>query len=149
MSKRKPVIATPFSKKCLFYGGDVQKLIMSNNDKGFPAWNGCKNILIFNPKVIRVYLAGYYQQIVIIVSDIVDLMMLLEISREDFPGRTFPKGLYRKEFPKALFILSSGVTFPKEVRMYLCHRRFSKIQSNLVIRNVLIRNKSLLSNHFQ
>ena len=61
MSKRKPVIATPFSKKCLFYGGDVQKLIMSNNDKGFPAWNGCKNILIFNPKVIRVYLAGYYQ----------------------------------------------------------------------------------------
>ena len=61
MSKRKPVIATPFSKKCLFYGGDVQKLIMSENDKGFPAWNGCKNILIFNPKVIRVYLAGYYQ----------------------------------------------------------------------------------------
>ena len=55
MSKRKPVIATPFSKKCLFYGGDVQKLIMSENDKGFPAWNGCKNILIFNPKVIRVY----------------------------------------------------------------------------------------------
>ena len=61
MSKRKPVIATPFSKKCLFYGGDVQKLIMSENDKGFPAWNGCKNILIFNPKVIRVCLAGYFQ----------------------------------------------------------------------------------------
>ena len=41
MSKRKPVIATPFSKKCLFYGGDVQKLIMSDNDKGqlISEWN--------------------------------------------------------------------------------------------------------------
>ena len=33
------------------YGGDVQKLIMSEDDKKFPEWNGCKNVLLFTPKV--------------------------------------------------------------------------------------------------
>ena len=79
---------------------------MSENDKGFPAWNGCKNILIFNPKVIRVYLAGNYQYIMRNIcfkhSGPHDAF---RDSREDFPGRTFLVGLSRKDFPGVLFIL--------------------------------------------
>ena len=50
-SKKEEKNVTPFSKKCVLYGGDVQKLIMSEDDKKFPEWNGCKNVLLFTPKV--------------------------------------------------------------------------------------------------